>query len=88
MASVKHPRHNSSTYHPGTHLAHAAADILGDSKKLVNKLYKDGLHKVDWAEDNVKDASTKLVKKVKANPIASVLIAGGIGFILSALLRK
>ncbi|PJD91540.1 MAG: hypothetical protein CK424_06615 [Legionella sp.] len=66
----------------------AANDLLGEGKKLANEIYKDGLHKMDAAEDTVLEYSDMLLKKVKANPLASVLIAGGIGFILSALVRK
>lgn len=89
MASAsKTTRHNSATHQPSNHIGSDAADLLNDGKKFANKIYKDGLHKVDWAEENVKEASDMLVKKVKANPIASVLIAGGIGFIISALFRK
>ena len=89
MASVsKQSRHNGATHHLSKHIGSNATDLLNDGKKLVNEVYKNSLNKVDWAEETVKEASTKLVKKVKANPVASVLIAGGIGFLLSALLRK
>lgn len=88
MASVaKHTtRHHANSANSAS--IHAATALLGDGKKLVNKIYKDGLHTMDWAEKGVGEVSSKLSKKVKDNPIASVCIAAGIGYILSALLRK
>ena len=40
------------------------------------------------AEDSVKKYSDDLLKKVQENPLTSVLIAGGIGFLLSKILNK
>ena len=71
-----------------SHVAEAATELLNEGKKLAGELYEDGLHKVNNAELNVKEYSDELLKKVKENPLTSVLIAGGIGFLLSALLRK
>lgn len=88
----KTTKHSNSAVHhtrqAQAHINSAANDLLGDGKKLMNALYKDGLDKVDFAEDTVMEYSDKVLKKVKANPLASVLIAGGIGFILSAWIRK
>ena len=72
----------------GPHVTEAATELLNESKKLVNDLYEDGLHKVSEAQDSVKEYSDELVKKVKQNPLTSILIAGGIGFLLSAILKK
>ena len=91
MATTRHPKHNGAVQHARQaqdHLNAAAYDLLDDGKKLAHELYKDGLHRVDAAEDAVLEYSDKMLKKVKENPLASVLIAGGVGFILSALLRK
>lgn len=89
MASVaKHNTRHNHTNSANSASIHAATALLGDGKKLVNKIYKDGLHTVDWAEKGVEEVSSTISKKVKSNPIASVCIAAGIGYILSALLRK
>lgn len=77
---------NSSTNK--SHVGDAATELLNQGKKLANELYEDGLNKVSEAEDNLKEYSDELIKKVRANPVASVLIAGGIGFLLSRLLKK
>ncbi|KGP62662.1 hypothetical protein EP47_10575 [Legionella norrlandica] len=66
----------------------AAADLLNDGKKLGNALYEQGVDRVHEVEDNLKDYSDKILKKVQQNPLTSVLIAGGIGFLLSSLLKK
>ena len=71
-----------------SHVGEAANNLLEEGKKLANELYKDGLNKVSEAEDNVKEYSDELLKKVQENPLTSILIAGGIGFLLSTLLKK
>lgn len=65
----------------------AAVNLLNEGKKMANELYNEGLNKVCEAEDHMKEYSEHLVKKVKENPISSVLIAGGIGFLLSKILK-
>lgn len=66
----------------------AASDLLNESKKLGNEIYEEGAQRMHQAEDQIKEYSDDLMKKVQENPFRSVLIAGGIGFLLSALLRK
>ena len=66
----------------------AASQLLNESKKMANELYEEGCHRVQDAQDTVKEYSDELVRHVRENPLASVLIAGGVGFLLSALLRK
>ncbi|VEG92068.1 DUF883 C-terminal domain-containing protein [Legionella spiritensis] len=70
------------------HVGDAANQLLEETKKLANELYQDTLKKVGDAQHNAKDYSDELLKKVQKNPLKSVLIAGGIGFLLSSLLRK
>ena len=83
---------NQSTAHNGrdksAHVSDAASDLLNDGKKLANELYKESLNQANAIEDQVKEYSDTLLKKVQENPLASVLIAGGIGFLLSTLLKK
>ena len=74
--------------HNTAHLKEAAEDLLHEGKKIAYGMYEDGLDKVNVAQGNVKEYSDDLVKKVQDNPITSILIAGGIGFLLSSLLRK
>lgn len=82
-----------------SHVAEAATDLLNESKKYAGELYEEGINKVNslyeesidkahQAEDAIKLYSDELLKKVQQNPLASVLIAGGIGFLLSKLLKK
>ncbi|BCA95392.1 hypothetical protein TUM19329_17530 [Legionella antarctica] len=71
-----------------SHVADAASDLLNEGKKYAHELYEEGLNKVSEAEDSVKKYSDDLLKKVQENPLTSVLIAGGIGFLLSKILKK
>ncbi len=70
------------------HVKEAASELLNESKKWANEMREEGLHKITEAEEDIKEYSDQLLKKVQENPLASVLIAGGIGFLLSSLLRK
>ena len=66
----------------------AANELLNESKKLASELYEEGLHKFTEAEQQVKHYSDQLATKIQEKPLASILIAGGIGFLISKLLRK
>jgi ElaB/YqjD/DUF883 family membrane-anchored ribosome-binding protein len=71
-----------------SHIKEAAGELLHEGKKLADEIYKEGLHKVNEAEDSVKMYSDQLLRKAKQNPMSAILIAAGVGFVLSALLRK
>jgi ElaB/YqjD/DUF883 family membrane-anchored ribosome-binding protein len=71
-----------------SHVSEAASELLNEGKKFANELYEQGLNKVGEAEDNVKQYSDELLKKVQQNPLSAILIAGGIGFLLSKLIKK
>ena len=70
----------------------AASDLVNDSKKLANELYKEGVNRVNQAEDELKEYSKeysdKLLKQIHENPFTSVLIAAGVGFLLSTIFKK
>lgn len=70
------------------HVRDAASELYNDGQKLASELYQEGLNKVNAAEIEVKEYSDELLKKVKENPLTSVLVAAGVGFLLSAFLRK
>lgn len=65
----------------------AASVLLNESKKKAHELYDENLAKVNHAEEQLRDFSDKLVIKVKENPVSSVLIAAGLGFLLSKILK-
>jgi ElaB/YqjD/DUF883 family membrane-anchored ribosome-binding protein len=69
-------------------VAEAANVLLNESKKYAQELYEDSLHKVGDAQQHAKEYSDDMVEKVKKNPVTSVLVAAGVGFLLSSLLRK
>ncbi|MDI9818179.1 MULTISPECIES: hypothetical protein [unclassified Legionella] len=57
-------------------------------KQSTGELLEEGKKILLEAQDTFKEYSDELAKNVKKNPLTSVLIAGGIGFILSSLFRK
>lgn len=71
-----------------SHVSEAAAELLDESMKFANELYDDGLKKADYVKKEAEAYTDELMEQVRENPLKAVLIAGGIGFILSALLRK
>ena len=71
-----------------SHVGEAASDLLNESKKLANELYEHSINKVGAAEESVKEYSDEVLKKIQHNPLTSVLIAGGIGFLLAKMLKK
>ena len=80
----EHPsRHNSKK----AEVSKAASHLLDEGKTYANELYEDGLKKVDAVQKEAKDYSDDLLDKVREQPLKAVLIAGGIGLLLSALLR-
>lgn len=69
-------------------VADAANELLHESKKLASEIYEEGLNKLNTAEQHVKEYSHHVLRRVQENPVAAICIAGGIGFILSRLLKK
>lgn len=66
----------------------AASELVNESKKLAEEIYLDGKHKIADAQDSLKNYTYELTHKVQANPITSLLVAGGVGFLLALLLRR
>lgn len=65
------------------------ADALYDQvKNRAYEIYEEGKKTASHAQDNLKHYTDNLTKYVRERPISSLLIASGIGFILSSLLRK
>lgn len=73
---------------PKAHISEAASDLMHEGKKLVNDLYEDGLDKVGEAQKCAQEYSKELTQKIHKNPLGAILIAAGVGFLLSSLLRK
>ena len=63
-------------------------EYLKEGKKVANDLYVSGLDKMNLDEQDVAKYTAELSKKIKKNPIKSVLIAGGLGFLLASLFKK
>ena len=57
-------------------------------KETVSDLYEEGKKKVTQAEEVLCDYSDSLVKTIKDKPLTAVLIAAGVGFLLSKTFKK
>lgn len=85
----KKPTLKASTHgRSKAHIGEAANHLLHEGKKLANDVYEEGLNKLEGVQDELKEYSDELLKKVQKNPLTSLLIAGGVGFLLSLLLKK
>ncbi|HBI22305.1 MAG TPA: hypothetical protein DDY37_06975 [Legionella sp.] len=70
------------------HVTDAANELVNESVKLAHELYQDGLKKLDGVAHEAQAYSDELLETVRKHPLKSILIAGGVGLLLSALLRK
>lgn len=82
MASLDKQSANSNS----RHAQQIADNLLENGKKIAQDLYEKGTSKLD--DRHMRAYTEQLTKKIRENPIKSVLIASGIGFILSTLLKK
>lgn len=85
---MKNPSENLPHQSPKAHLEEAASELFKEGKKRVNEVYEEGLNKACEIEENIKAYSDQLVRKIQQNPVTSVLIAGGIGYLLSKIMKK
>lgn len=70
------------------HVSEAATELVNESVKLAHELYQEGLRKFDGVTHEAQAYSDELLESVRKHPLKSILIAGGVGLLLSALLRK
>ena len=81
-------QHQANTHSKKENVRKAAADLLDEGKAYTHELYEEGSNKVDEVMKEAKVYSDDLLNKVRENPLKAVLIAGGVGLLLSMLLRK
>ncbi len=70
------------------HVSEAASELLKEGKKWANEMRDEGINRACEAEENLRECTDQLLKKVQQNPLTSILIAGGVGFLLSKIMRK
>lgn len=75
----------ASTYEE---IKEAAENLYDHTKVRAQDIYEGSKDKIRQTQENFQEYSDEIIQMVKDKPITSLLIAGGIGFILSALLRK
>ena len=78
----------STTTSGNNRVGKAAETFINEGKKLANELYEEGKTRVGDAEDSIKEYSDQLLTNVQKNPLTAILVAGGVGFLLSLLLKK
>jgi hypothetical protein len=83
MATIKQP----TIADQKDHVVEAANEFVNEGKKLAGDIYKEGLNRVCEVEENMKVYSDQIAYKVKRSPLTSVLVAGGIGYLLAKILK-
>lgn len=73
---------------PISPLEETTTEFLNHGKKLANLLCEEGVTAVKHIENSAEGHAGELLQKVRDNPLASLLIATGVGFVLSKLLKK
>jgi ElaB/YqjD/DUF883 family membrane-anchored ribosome-binding protein len=66
----------------------AAKTLIDDGKNLADAIYEHGVDRVNEVEKNVREYSDRVLTTIQKNPMSSMLISSGIGFLLALLLRK
>ncbi|WP_454783545.1 DUF883 family protein [Legionella sp. WA2022007384] len=65
-----------------------AESMTEQVKDSMSDMYQESKKQFNNMEECVEEYADELLQKVKENPLTSLLIAGGIGFIISRLLKK
>ncbi|MBA4697400.1 MAG: hypothetical protein H2069_08465 [Legionella sp.] len=82
----------NESYYQGKEKAEELADKaeghLGNMQESAQKLIEEGKKKVGEAQDYLAANADDLIKIVKEKPLVSMLVAGGVGYLLSMLARK
>lgn len=63
-------------------------ELIDEVKDTASNVYKESKNKVNDIEDVVSDYTEELVKIIKDKPITSILIAGGLVYLVAKLLKK
>ncbi len=69
-------------------VSEATVALLHETKKYANELYEEGIKKIMQSQKEAVHYSDELLEQVREHPLKAILIAGGVGLLLSALLRK
>ncbi|MFY7697331.1 MAG: hypothetical protein ACOVQX_00650 [Legionella sp.] len=69
-------------------IADTANDLIHEGIKFASDFYGERKEKINTAQQTAKEYTDELATKVKKNPLTSVLIAAGVGFLISSMLKK
>jgi hypothetical protein len=62
---------NTTNRNQKSHVKKAASDLLDEGKKWANEVREEGLNIVNETEENLKEYSDQVLKKVQENPLTS-----------------
>lgn len=82
------PKSKKRVVKSGKRMVVDGARLVHEGKKLVSNIYKDGNTMLHHASNDVKQYSDEMLQKVQKNPLTSILVATGVGIVLSVFLRR
>lgn len=68
-------------------ITHATRDFLTEGQVYAHKLYEEGMEKFEDAQKSLHHYSDEALNKVRDNPLTSVLVAMGVGFVIGKILK-
>ncbi len=71
-----------------SHVSEAATELWHEGQKFASELYEEGLQRMNEAQKSIKIYSDEALETVQRKPLTSILVAAGVGFVLSAILRR
>lgn len=66
----------------------ATKDFLNEGNLYAHRLYENGIEKLEEAQKNLNQYSDEALNKVRENPLTSILVAAGLGFLIAKLFKK
>ena len=75
----------TNTYQGARDRVNSMAEEVSET---ASNIYQGSKQKIGDIQDSLGEHSDEVIKLIKEKPVLSVLIAGGIGFLISTLLKK
>jgi ElaB/YqjD/DUF883 family membrane-anchored ribosome-binding protein len=75
----------SSTYHD---IKDSADDMINHIKDKATDFYDEGKQKINDMQCSIEQHQDELIQLVKNNPLSSLLVAAGAGYLLSKIWKK
>lgn len=66
---------------------HRGEEVQSEARKIGKQAVKAGEQALETVQDNFENAESEIKSMIREKPITSVLVAAGVGYVLSKILR-